>query len=42
MRCEESGRPDAADESRAALMKPERTTAPVPWMSSLKTGYWLR
>jgi hypothetical protein len=34
--------PDAAEASLAAFMKPLRTTAPVPWMSSLKTGYLLR
>jgi len=42
MRCSVRGRPEAAEASFAAFMKPLRTTAPVPWISSLKTGYLVR
>lgn len=30
--CDVMGRPDAAEDSLAALMNPDRTTAPVPWI----------
>jgi hypothetical protein len=42
MRWDVKGFPDASEESLAALMKPDKTTAPVPCISSLKTGYRLR